>query len=96
MQGHGEHDTDGTDREPATAASRDALKNDNFEVAKLTLAQEGKVPDDATRGRRRRAEDRLPARRKSTRCARFLKKGGKLLLLLDPPDKADGAAARRT
>ena len=40
--------SDGVGCGRATAASREALKTDNFEVAKLTLAQEGKVPDDAT------------------------------------------------
>ena len=66
----------------------DALKNDNFEVAKLTLAQEGKVPDDATvivvAGPK---TDYFAPEVDALRA--FLKKGGKLLLLLDPVDKPD-------
>jgi ABC-type uncharacterized transport system involved in gliding motility auxiliary subunit len=72
------------------SAMSEALKTDNFEVAKLTLAQEGKVPDDATvivvAGP---STDLLAAELEALRA--FLARGGKLLLLIDPPDK--GAAA---
>ena len=48
VQGHGEHSTDDTAGKPGYGGLAASLKNDNFEVAKVTLAQEGKVPDDAT------------------------------------------------
>ena len=59
---------------------------------KLALAQEGKVPDDATVRDRRRAADRLP-RAGSGRARAYLTKGGKLLLMIDPPAKPDRRAA---
>jgi ABC-type uncharacterized transport system involved in gliding motility auxiliary subunit len=85
LQGHGERDPMGS--EPTSYSGMgEALKTDNFEVAKLTLAQEGTVPDDATliviAGP---TTDLLPAELEALRA--FLKRGGKLMLLLDPPDK---------
>ena len=47
IQGHGEHDTAGTDRKGYSVFA-ESLKSDNFETGKLALAQEGKIPDDAT------------------------------------------------
>jgi ABC-type uncharacterized transport system involved in gliding motility auxiliary subunit len=87
VQGHGEHDTEGSDRASYSAIVQ-SLKSDNFDVAKLALAQEGKVPDDATvvvvAGPK---TDYLAPEVDALRA--FLKKGGKVLLLLDPVDKAD-------
>jgi ABC-type uncharacterized transport system involved in gliding motility auxiliary subunit len=92
LQGHGERDPMGSDAAGYSGIG-EALKTDNFEVAKLTLAQEGKVPDDATlivvAGPR---TDPLPAELEALRA--FLKRGGKLALFIDPPDK--GAAADPT
>jgi ABC-type uncharacterized transport system involved in gliding motility auxiliary subunit len=85
VQGHGEHDL--ADGEPSgfTGVS-DALKIDNYETAKLTLAQVGKVPDDATvvvvGGPQ---TDFLAPEIEALKA--YLAKGGKLQLLLDPPDK---------
>ena len=89
LQGHGEHDP--TASEPSGYSGMgEALKTDNFEVAKLTLAQEGKVPDDATviviAGP---TTDLLGGELEALRA--FLKRGGKLLLMLDPPDKGTAA-----
>jgi ABC-type uncharacterized transport system involved in gliding motility auxiliary subunit len=85
LQGHGERDPMASEPTGYSGMS-EALKTDNFEVAKLTLAQEGKVPDDATlivvAGP---STDLLPAEFEALRA--FLKRGGKLLLLIDPPDK---------
>jgi ABC-type uncharacterized transport system involved in gliding motility auxiliary subunit len=90
VEGHGERDIAGTDR---TGYSRvvGTLKNDNFEVAKTALAQEGKVPDDATvlivAGPK---TDYLPQELEI--ITGYLARGGKLLLMLDPPDRADSPA----
>src|SRR5262249_11288494 len=48
IQGHGEHNIDDGSAKTGYAGFSQALKGDNFDVAKLTLAQEGKVPDDAS------------------------------------------------
>jgi ABC-type uncharacterized transport system involved in gliding motility auxiliary subunit len=88
VQGHGERDPMASDPNGYSAIS-EALKTDNFEVAKLTLAQEGKVPDDATvvviAGP---TTDFLAPELDALRA--FLKRGGKLHLMIDPPAK--GAA----
>lgn len=91
VQGHGEHDPTVSEGTGYNAVS-DALKNDNFEVSNLTLAQVGKVPDDASvvvvAGPK---TDFLAGEVDALRA--FLRKGGKLLLLLDPPDKGTAAPA---
>ena len=85
VQGHGEHDPAGNDAVGYSAVA-DSLRDDNFEYAKLTLAQEGKIPDDATvivvAGPQ---TDFLSTEMEALKS--YLAKGGKLLLLLDPPDK---------
>jgi ABC-type uncharacterized transport system involved in gliding motility auxiliary subunit len=87
-QGHGERDPMSSEPNGYSTIS-EALKTDNFEVAKVTLAQEGKVPDDASvvvvAGP---AGDFLPGELEALRA--FLKRGGKLQLLLDPPAKGAG------
>jgi ABC-type uncharacterized transport system involved in gliding motility auxiliary subunit len=88
--GHGEHNTDDAQGKTGYAGIAAALKNDNFEIAKVTLAQEGKVPDDASvlvvAGPK---SDYLPPEVDLLRG--YLRRGGKLLLFLDPPDKPDAA-----
>jgi ABC-type uncharacterized transport system involved in gliding motility auxiliary subunit len=87
VQGHGEHDVDASDRAGYSGAVA-ALKGDNFETAKFALAQEGKVPDDASvvvvGGPQ---TDYLAPEMEMLRA--YLKKGGKLLLMLDPVPKVD-------
>ncbi len=85
IQGHGEKDP--TSGEPGgykTAA--DFLTQDNFEIAKLALPQEGKIPADATllvaAGP---TIDYLAPEVEAIKG--FLKRGGKLLLMVDPPGK---------
>lgn len=85
VQGHGERDPGSSDTTGyATVAG--ALRNDNFDVAPLTLAQQTSVPADATvlviAGPK---TDLLPAELDAIRA--FLSRGGKLSILLDPPDK---------
>jgi gliding motility-associatede transport system auxiliary component len=88
VQGHGEHDTDDSQTRTGYAGVAAALKNENFDVAKLTLAQTGKVPDDATTVVIAGPKiDYLPAEVDLVRA--FLTKGGKIALFLDPPDKPD-------
>ena len=85
VQGHGEHDP--ADTTPAGFSTiAEAMTTDNFETAKLTLAQAGKVPDDATvvvvAGPK---TDLLAPEAEALR--QFLARGGKVALLVDPPDK---------
>lgn len=84
-QGHGEHDPAGSNADGYSGIS-DAVKNDNFATAPLVLAQTGKVPDDASvvvvAGPK---TDLLPGELDALRA--YLKKGGKVLLMVDPPDK---------
>jgi ABC-type uncharacterized transport system involved in gliding motility auxiliary subunit len=85
VQGHGEHDPTSTDPGGFKGAA-DFLAQDNFEVAKFTLAQDGKVPDDATMvvvaGP---TIDFFPPEIEALKA--FLAKGGKLLMMFDPPGK---------
>lgn len=82
-QGHGEGDPNGTDpRGYSTLVA--ALRNDNFEVEPLTIAQQGSIPDDASvvvvAGP---TTDFLPSELQALRA--YLRRGGKLQLMLDPP-----------
>jgi ABC-type uncharacterized transport system involved in gliding motility auxiliary subunit len=89
VQGHGEHDPTTSDQVGYSGIA-DALKTDNFEVAKLTLVQEGKVPDDASvivfAGP---TTDILPQEAEAVRA--YLARGGKVAILVDPPEKGTGA-----
>lgn len=86
-QGHGEKDTGVSERGGYSGISTQ-LTRDNYTVEKLPLAQQGEVPADAAvvavAGPR---TDFLPGEIDALK--RYLDKGGKLMLLLDPPDKAD-------
>jgi ABC-type uncharacterized transport system involved in gliding motility auxiliary subunit len=88
VQGHGEHDPDSTDQRTGYSGASTALKGDNFEVAKLALAQEGKIPDDAAvlviAGPQ---TDFLAPEMDLLRG--YLKKGGKVFVMLDPLSKLD-------
>jgi ABC-type uncharacterized transport system involved in gliding motility auxiliary subunit len=85
LAGHGEHDPTVSDRGGYSQIA-ERLKGDNFETAKLVLAQEGKIPADASvlviAGPK---ADLLPPEVEEIRA--FLKRGGKLIVMLDPPDK---------
>jgi gliding motility-associatede transport system auxiliary component len=83
-QGHGERDTAGSDRLGyATVAA--AIGRDNFTVEKLVLAQQKTVPADATviiiAGPK---TDFLEP--EITALKAFLARGGKLMVMLDPPE----------
>jgi ABC-type uncharacterized transport system involved in gliding motility auxiliary subunit len=91
LQGHGEHDPAATDGAGYKAAA-DALGNDNFETAPLTLAQTGKIPEDATVLIVAGATiDVFPPELEAIRD--FLKRGGKLLLMIDPATKTGAEPA---
>ncbi len=85
VQGHGERDSAGGDPRGLSQIAA-ALLKDNFEVATLALAQEGAVPADATvlviAGP---TTDYLPA--EVDQLTTYLEGGGKLLLMIDPPDR---------
>jgi ABC-type uncharacterized transport system involved in gliding motility auxiliary subunit len=86
-QGHGEKDTTSAERTGYNGINTQ-LGRDNFKVDRLVLAQQADVPDDATAvvvaGPK---VDFLPAEIDAVK--RYLGKGGKVMLMLDPPEKAD-------
>ncbi len=86
-QGHGEKDTSSPERTGYNGISTQ-LTRDNYKVEKLPLAQQAEVPADASAvvvaGPK---TDLLPGEIDALRA--YLGKGGKLMLLLDPPDKVD-------
>jgi len=88
VQGHGEKDPTSADQRAGYDAAKAALESDNFAVEPLPLVQQGRVPDDATvvvvAGPR---TDYLQP--ELDLLAAYLRRGGKLLVLLDPPDRAD-------
>jgi len=91
VQGHGE-------RDPMLAAGNgyqaiaEALGRENYKVDKLVLAQTGSVPNDAAvvivAGPK---TDFFPPEIEALK--KYLDKAGKLLLEIDPPDKADSPDA---
>ena len=89
VQGHGEHDPTVTTAEGYSKVV-EALKNDNFETEKLTLAQAGSVPADASVVVIAGPQTDLLAPEVEA-LKTYLAKGGKLHLLLDPPEKGSSA-----
>jgi gliding motility-associatede transport system auxiliary component len=87
LQGHGEKDTAGSERGGYSAIAA-ALASENFKVDNLVLLQQQTVPADATivvvAGP---TTDVFPPELEALR--KYLQGGGKILLLLDPSDKAD-------
>ena len=87
VQGHGERDPTGTDRDGYSALA-DALRLDNLSVETVVLAQTGETPDDAAvlvvAGP---STDLLPS--ESELLREYLEGGGKMLFLVDPPDGPD-------
>jgi ABC-type uncharacterized transport system involved in gliding motility auxiliary subunit len=85
--GHGEKDTASAER-TGYSGVKSALERDNYEVAKVTLAQEKDVPADAAvvviAGPK---TDLLQG--EADMLQRFLRKGGHVLVLTDPPGDTD-------
>jgi ABC-type uncharacterized transport system involved in gliding motility auxiliary subunit len=86
-QGHGEKDIAGSEGAGYSGISSQ-LTHDNYKIEKLPLAQQGAVPEDAAvvvvAGPR---VDLLPPEIDALKA--YLAKGGKLMLLADPQEKAD-------
>ena len=86
LQGHGERDPDDATTRPGYKGISLALVDENFTTAKLPLAQQGSIPADATvviiAGA---TNDLLPQEMELIRA--YLKNGGKLLIMVDPPEK---------
>lgn len=86
VQGHGEHDLADSEASGYAGVSQ-ALSSDNFTAMPLVLAQAGEVPADATllvvAGP---TVDYLPGELAAIRA--YLQRGGKLMLMLDPPASA--------
>lgn len=87
VQGHGEHSTEGTDRRGYSTIAQ-SLGSDNFGIASLVLPQQKEVPADASvlivAGPK---TDFFPAEIDMLKA--YLARGGKILFMLDPPDRAD-------
>jgi ABC-type uncharacterized transport system involved in gliding motility auxiliary subunit len=88
-QGHGERDTTSADRDGYNAIAA-ALGRENYGVDKLVLAQQGAVPADASMV--------IIAGPKTDFFApevealkKYLETSGKVMVEIDPPDKADSA-----
>ena len=90
LEGHGEKAHTGSDRDGYSAVSA-ALGLDNFEVESLLLAQQSAVPEDASvvvvAGPQ---TDLLPGEVEA--LGAYLDRGGKLLVLIDPPPDGDTSA----
>jgi ABC-type uncharacterized transport system involved in gliding motility auxiliary subunit len=90
VQGHGERDPMSADPRFGYSGAAGRLKNDNYEVANVSLAQEGKLPDDATvvvvAGPQ---TDYLQPEIDVLKA--YLAKGGKLVLMIDVQGKPDAA-----
>jgi ABC-type uncharacterized transport system involved in gliding motility auxiliary subunit len=84
VQGHGEKDTVSAER-TGYSAVKSSLERENYLVDKLVLIQQGQVPADAAivvlAGPR---TDLLPPEADALKT--YLAAGGKLLVLLDPPE----------
>ncbi|HEX2343163.1 MAG TPA: Gldg family protein [Vicinamibacterales bacterium] len=88
VQGHGEHDTAGTDRRTGYSGIAQALQIDNFKVEKLGLLQQKSVPAEATAVVIAGPQvDYTPEEIGMLR--EYLQRGGRALFLLDPPTRPD-------
>jgi ABC-type uncharacterized transport system involved in gliding motility auxiliary subunit len=85
VTGHGEKDPGNNDERAGYTSAQAALQRDNFTVATLPLAQQPEVPGDAAvvvvAGPTR---DYLAPEIDALRA--FLNRGGKVLIMVDPPD----------
>jgi ABC-type uncharacterized transport system involved in gliding motility auxiliary subunit len=94
VKGHGEKDPADTGDRAGYSEIKKALESDNFVVESLTLVQQQSVPEDATvlviAGPQTDYFDPEIEMLKA-----YLARGGKVLFLLDPPEKPDSAPLTR-
>ena len=86
LQGHGERDTVSSEREGYSAIVQ-ALGSENYKVETLALAQKPEVPANATAVIVAGPKTDL-LQPEADALAKYLDAGGKLLVLIDPPEKA--------
>lgn len=89
LAGHGERDVISSER-IGYSTIKASLERENYGVATLVLVQTGAVPDDAAAVIVAGAKTDLLAPEAEAINA-YLAKGGKILLLIDPPEKSDAA-----
>lgn len=86
-RGHGEKDPSSSERDGYSSVA-EGLKQENYAIADLVLMQTSTIPDDASvvvvAGPK---TDFFPPEIDALEA--YLQKGGKLLLMLDPPERAD-------
>lgn len=86
VQGHGERDIAGSDERGYSGVAR-ALGSDNFTAEPLVLLQQDVPADASVLVIAGPTSDLLPP--EIAKLQSYLEKGGKLLVLIDPPLKAD-------
>src|SRR5438105_10824113 len=89
LQGHGERDIDSMDRDGYSEVKA-ALGRDNYDVAKVVLAQEKDVPADASVVVIAGPKTDL-FQPEADMLQRFLRKGGHVFVMVDPPDEKAAA-----
>lgn len=82
VEGHGEHDLQDTDRFGYSLA-KEALERQGFEVKKLLLLQEGKIPQEATVAVIAGPQRPFPKEEKEA-LGNYIRGGGQVIVLLDP------------
>ncbi len=88
VEGHGEKDTGSSDERTGYNGIAQAMTRDNFVVEPLALATQAEVPADADLVVIAGPQvDYLP--QEVAALERYADKGGKLMVMIDPPDKED-------
>ena len=88
-QGHGEKNPDSTER-TGFSAVKTSLERENYGIDKVVLIQQGQVPEDATAVIVAGPQTDLLLPEVDALKA-YLARGGKLMVLLDPPETAKAA-----
>ena len=88
LTGHGEKDPGSADERTGYNGAAAELGRDNITTASLALAQDGRRARRRRRDRHRRSEATTTCRGEIDKLRKYLNKGGKALILLDPPDTA--------
>jgi ABC-type uncharacterized transport system involved in gliding motility auxiliary subunit len=93
LEGHGERPVkgEGADGKEGFSRAAEALRNENYQVEGLVLAQKGDVPADASVVVLAGPTRMLPEEEHAA-LERYLERGGSLLMLVDPRTKADVAS----